>query len=160
MKLPIAGGAKVPTRSPTHEDIEIRRLSSMGLELDEIAEDDTVELGKLIELAEDRGRPPGHYLAAIALATSGADDQPYRVLPVAKTTIKVCAGNCQRYGALDLLDALAERWQAKKDIAIVPVTCLDRCDQAAACEIDSSQGKLVVAPATPANVAEALDALI
>jgi len=151
--------SKVPTRSPTHEDIELRRLSQMGLELEEIAEDDTVELGKLIELAEDRGRPPSHYLAAIALATSGADDQPFRVAPAAALTIRVCAGNCQRYGALDVLDALVERWQKRRDLAILPVTCLDRCDQAAACEIDGPHGKLVIAPATPANMIEALDAL-
>ena len=131
----------------------------MGLELEEIAEDDAVELGKLIELAEDRGRPPSHYLAAIALATSGSDDQPFRVAPTAPLTIRVCAGNCQRYGALDVLDALVERWQQRKGLAILPVTCLDRCDQAAACEIDGPHGKLVIAPATPANVIEAIDAV-
>jgi NADH:ubiquinone oxidoreductase subunit E len=145
---------KVPTRSPTHEDIELRRLSSMGLELEEIAEDDTVDLAKLVELAEDRGRPPGHYVAAIPLATE------LKLAGSAPVTVRVCAGTCQRWGALDILDALVERALSKKDIAIAPVSCLDRCDQAAACEIDGAHGKLVVAPATPASVAEALDALV
>lgn len=152
---------KVPTRSPTHEDIELRRLASMGLELEEIAErsdvsdlNDTVQLAGLIELAEDRGRPPSHYVAAISLATE------LRLEPSAPITIRVCVGTCQRYGALDLIDALVERWQTRKGgLAIVPVSCLDRCDQAAACEIDGPHGKLVIAPATPANVAEALDQL-
>ena len=145
---------KVPTRSPTHEDIEIRRLSSMGLELEEIAAEDTVQLAGLIELAEDRGRPASHYVAAISLATE------LRLEPSAPITIRVCVGTCQRYGALDLIDALIARWQARKGgFAIAPVSCLDRCDQAAACEIDGPHGKLVVAPATPANVAEALDQL-
>ncbi len=151
---------KTPTRSVTHEDIEIRRLSSMGLELEEIAADGAIQLPALIDLAEDRGRPPSHYLAAVALATSGDDDAPLRVEPSASLVVRVCAGNCQRWGALDVLDSLVERWQKRKDIAIVPVSCLDRCDQAAACEIDGSHGKLVVAPATPANVAEALDTLL
>lgn len=150
---------KTPTRSPTHEDIELRRLSSMGLELEEIAADGAVQLPALIELAEDRGRPPSHYLAAVALATTGEDDAPLRVEPTAKLVARVCAGTCQRWGALDVLDALVERWQRTRDVAIVPVGCLDRCDQAAACELEGPQGKLVVAPATPANVAEALDAL-
>jgi len=150
---------KTPTRSVTHEDIELRRLSSMGLELEEIAEDGVVQLAALIDLAEDRGRPPSHYLAAIALATSGEDDQPYRVEPAAAVTVRVCAGTCQRWGALDVLDALVERWQTTKGLAIVPVSCLDRCDQAAACEIDGPHGKLVIAPANPANVTEALDTL-
>lgn len=152
---------KTPTRSPTHEDIEMRRLSSMGLELEDIAENGAVQLAALIELAEDRGRPASHYLAAVALATSGDDDQPYRVEPIATAPVmvRVCAGNCQRYGALDVLDALVERWSQKPDIAIVPMTCLDRCDQAAACQIISKHGDLVIAPATPTNVIEALDTL-
>lgn len=144
--------SKIPTRSPTHEDIELRRLASMGLELEEIAEDDQVDLAKLVELAEDRGRPPSHYLAAIPLATELTLAMPGPV------TIKVCAGTCQRYGALDILDALVER-AGRGGFAIAAVTCLDRCDQAAACEIDGAHGKLVVAPATPASVIEALDAL-
>jgi NADH:ubiquinone oxidoreductase subunit E len=146
--------AKIPTRSPTHEDIELRRLASMGLELEEIADSDlgTVDLAKLVELAEDRGRPASHYLAAIPLATE------LTLGMTAPITIRVCAGTCQRYGALDILDALVER-AGRGGFAIAPVTCLDRCDQAAACEIDGAHGKLVVAPATPASVIEALDTL-
>src|SRR5215212_3448522 len=120
--------AKLPTRSPTHEDIEIRRLASMGLELEEIADGDTVALAAIIELAEDRGRPVGHYLAAIPLATELRIDPGGAAL-----TVKVCAGTCQRYGALDLLDHLAERAGATPTLAIAPVTCLDRCDLAPAC---------------------------
>ena len=60
---------KLPTRSPTHEDVPLGRLSSMGLELEDIADGDEVALPALIELAEDRGRPTSHYLAAVALAT-------------------------------------------------------------------------------------------
>src|SRR6185295_3019271 len=66
---PATDMAKLPTRSPTHEDVPIGRLSSMGLEIEEIADGDTVALSALIELAEDRGRPVSHYLAAIPLAT-------------------------------------------------------------------------------------------
>jgi NADH:ubiquinone oxidoreductase subunit E len=126
----------------------------MGLELEEIADGETVQLSAIIELAEDRGRPVGHYLAAIPLSTE------LRLEPTAAITVRVCAGTCQRWGALDILDALVDRWSLKKDIAIAPVTCLDRCDQAAACEIDGAHGKLVVAPATPTAVNEALDTLL
>ncbi len=141
--------AKLPTRSPTHEDVPLARLSQMGLELEDIAEHDTVELGKLVELAEDRGRPPGHYLAAVALATE------LRVAPSGTPTIRVCAGTCQRYGSLDLLDHLA----ARGDVTVAPVTCLDRCDQAPACELDSASGKLVLAPASAATLDEAIATL-
>jgi NADH:ubiquinone oxidoreductase subunit E len=144
--------AKLPTRSPTHEDVPLARLSSMGLEIEDIAEGDTVALPALIELAEDRGRPVSHYLAAIPLATE------LRVGSSATTTVKVCAGTCQRWGALDLLDHLADR-AGKLGIAIAPVTCLDRCDLAPACEIHGAHGQLVIAPATTRAIDEALDAL-
>lgn len=147
--------SKLPTRSPTHEEIEISRLASMGLEVEEVADGEEVALGALVELAEDRGRPVSHYLAAVPLGTE------LRVAGSAPLTLKVCAGNCQRYGALDLLDKLVERWQqdggARFNIA--PVTCLDRCDQAPACELDGAHGKLVIAPATAAAIDEALAGL-
>src|SRR5678816_1179626 len=99
---------KVPTRSPTHEDIELGRLASMGLEVEEIAEGDEVSVPALVELAEDRGRPVSHYLAAVPLATE------LRVAGAAPLTVRVCAGTCQRWGAVDMLDHLAERWIATK----------------------------------------------
>lgn len=147
---------KLPTRSPTHEDVPIGRLSSMGLEIEEIADGDTVALPALIELAEDRGRPVSHYLAAIPLATE------LRVAPAAALTVRVCAGTCQRWGALDLLDHLVDRLTARSPspaFAIAPVSCLDRCDLAPACEIHGEHGQLVIAPATKAGLDEALAAL-
>jgi NADH:ubiquinone oxidoreductase subunit E len=144
--------SKLPTRSPTHEDIEISRLSSMGLELEEIADGDFVALPALVELAEDRGRPASHYLAAIPLATE------LKLAGSAPLELKVCAGNCQRYGALDLLDHLVEH-SARDKFRITPVTCLDRCDHAPAIEIEGGHGKLVQAPATKASLDEAIAGL-
>jgi NADH:ubiquinone oxidoreductase subunit E len=143
---------KLPTRSPTHEEIEIPRLSSMGIELEEIADGEEVPLPALVELAEDRGRPASHYIAAIPLATE------LRLAGSAPLTLKVCAGNCQRYGALDLLDHLVEHKSASK-FQIVPVTCQDRCDQAPAIECHGAHGQLVLAPATKANVDETIASL-
>jgi NADH:ubiquinone oxidoreductase subunit E len=144
--------AKLPTRSPTHADVELARLASMGLELEEIADGETVALPALIELAEDRGRPASHYLAAIPLATELRLEAP------AKLVVRVCAGTCQRYGALDLLDHLVPR-AAGRRFSIAPVACLDRCDQAPACEVHGDHGQLVLAPATAAALDEALGSL-
>jgi len=147
--------AKLPTRSPTHEDVPASRLAAMGLELEDIADGDTVALRALIELAEDRGRPASHYLAAVALATE------LRVASGASLTVRVCAGTCQRWGALDLLDHLAGQLSAvpagaAPRFAIAPVSCLDRCDLAPACEIHGTHGQLVVAPATAAAIDDAM----
>ncbi len=144
---------KVPTRSPTHEDVPFSRLSSMGLELDELAEDEQVTIAKLAELAEDRGRPASHYLAAIPLATE------LRVAATGENEIRVCAGTCQRYGALDLLDHLVARHAKAGTFTICPVECLDHCDNAPAAEIHGAHGKLVLAPATASAIDEALDSL-
>jgi len=143
--------AKLPTRSPTHEDVPLARLSSMGLEIEEIAQEggDQVTLAQLVELAEDRGRPVSHYVAAVALATE-LTIAPRGDAPV---TIKVCVGTCQRYGALDVIDHLVT---GGRPLALAPVSCLDRCDQAPACEVHGAHGQLVLAPATPATLDEAL----
>jgi NADH:ubiquinone oxidoreductase subunit E len=144
--------SKTPTRSPTHADIEPSRLAAMGLELEDIAAGDEVTIDALIELAEDRGRPVSHYLAAVPLATE------LRVATAgAPLVVKVCTGTCQRYGALDLLDHLAAR--AGKTLALAPVACLDRCDHAPACELHGAHGQLVVAPATTAALDDALSQL-
>lgn len=130
------------------------RLASMGMELDEIADDGKVALPALVELAEDRGRPASHYIAAIPLASELA-----LATDSDAVSLRVCAGNCQRYGALDLLDHLVERSQARGGFAIVPLECLDRCDHGPAIEVDGGHGKLVLAPATKAALDEALDSL-
>jgi NADH:ubiquinone oxidoreductase subunit E len=145
--------AKLPTRSPTHEDVPLARLAAMGLELEDIADGDSVALPALIELAEDRGRPASHYLAAIPLATE------LRLTPPAPVTVRICAGTCQRWGALDLMDHLVARLAGGAGparFAIAPVSCLDRCDQAPACEIHGAHGQLVIAPATRAALDDAL----
>lgn len=145
---------KLPTRSPTHADVEPSRLAAMGLELEEIAEGEAVALPALTELAEDRGRPPSHYLAAIPLATELRLEAP------GKLVVRVCAGTCQRYGALELLDRLAPRAAAAgAAFSIAPVACLDRCDQAPACEVHGDHGQLVLAPATAAALDDALGSL-
>ena len=76
---------KIPTRSVTHEEVDPARLASMGLELEDIADGETIALPDLIELAEDRGRPASHYLAAIPLATE------LKLAGDAALTVKVCA---------------------------------------------------------------------
>ncbi|MEP6865827.1 MAG: (2Fe-2S) ferredoxin domain-containing protein [Deltaproteobacteria bacterium] len=143
---------KTPTRSPTHADVDMSRLSAMGLEVEDIASDGVVTIPALVELAEDRGRPVSHYLAAIPL---GDEVRVAGEGPV----LKICAGSCQQWGALDLLDHAVERWQRRASFKLVPVACLDRCDQAPACELTGDHGQLVLAPASKAAIDEALDQL-
>ena len=128
------------------------RLAAMGLELEDIADGEEVALPALVELAEDRGRPPSHYIVAIPLATE------LRLAGKAPVLVKICAGTCQRYGALELIDHLVDRAIAGA-IQLAPVSCLDRCDQAPACELHAASGQLVLAPATKAALDEAITSL-
>ncbi len=128
------------------------RLAAMGLEVEDLAEAGEVTVAALVELAEDRGRPVSHYLAAIPLGDE------VRVTGTG-AALKICAGSCQQWGALDLLEHAASRWQRSPRFQLVPVACLDRCDQAPACELHGDHGQLVIAPATAATLDEALDAL-
>ncbi len=152
---------KVPSRSPTHLDVELHKLAALGLEVEELAEDgpdgQVVTLPAVVELAEDRGKPVSHYLAALALS----DDVALAKSPrPGAPTVRACAGSCQQWGALDLLEHLATRWTKAATFSIVPVGCLDRCDRAAVCIVDSGDGTLVIEEATPAKLDEALDSLV
>ena len=144
---------KVPTRSATHQEVDATRIPGMGLELEDLAKDDEITLADLIELAEQRGRPASHYLAAIPLAT-----ELRLATGGAPLVARVCAGNCQRIGALELLDHLVDKHDPRR-VAIAPIECLDQCDLGPAIELHGAHGKLVLAPATIASLDEAISQL-
>lgn len=146
--------SKPPSRSATHQGVDPMRLAALGLELEELAEDGQVALAELVTLAEDRGKPASHYLAALALC----DDLALASRP-GGVRVQVCAGACQRWGALDLLEHLVARCDRDATLQLVPVSCLDRCDRAAACRIDGPSGSLFVDEASPQSLDETLAAV-
>lgn len=155
MSLPIAGGGKVPTRSPTHHEIEFRRLAALVTEVEDLADGAPLTLEQLLELAQDRGRPVSHYLAAAVLGADVELATAHRIQAV------FCAGKCQSWGALDCIDKAAELWEERRDrklplFDVVTRQCLDRCDKAAACEIRTPDGTAVITEATVAKVEAAL----
>jgi hypothetical protein len=157
MKLPIAGGGgpTVPTRSPTHLEIDFHKLAGLGMDVEDIGADGPVTPAAMIELAADRGKPVSHYYAAAALAS---DVEQAREHPVA---LVFCAGKCQSWGALDCIDRAADRWEARRDrkqplFDIVAVKCFDRCNEAAVCEVRTPDGTAVLTRATPAMIDDAL----
>jgi hypothetical protein len=159
MKLPIAGGGRIPSRAPTHRDVEPARLASLGAELEDLAEQGPLTPDRLIEHAQDRGRPVSHYYAAAVLAAEVE-------LPVAHAAQAVfCAGKCQSWGALDCIDRAAEVWERRRDAGqplfdLLVRPCLDRCDRAAAGEIRGPHGTVVLTEARPDQVEEALAAAL
>lgn len=157
MKLPIAGGGgpQVPSRSATHLDIEFHKLAALGMEVEEIGADGPVTPQAMIDLAAERGKQVSHYYAAAALASDVelASEHPVQLV--------FCAGKCQSWGALDCIDRAADRWEARKDkkqplFDILSKKCLDRCADAAVCEVRTPDGTAVLTRATPAAIDEAL----
>ena len=141
-----------PTRSPTHRDIDMAKLAGLGLDLEDIAEDGAVTLPALIDLAEDRGRPPSHYLAGLALAS-----ELQLAGGTGPVTITACAGKCQSWGALDCLDHLVDKWRDKPGaFALAVRSCLDRCEHAAVVTVETPDGTAVIDRASPEKLDEAL----
>lgn len=154
MSLPIAGAKKRPSRAPTHNPIDTMRLMKLSGDLEDVAEDGMLTAEAIDELAEDNGIDREHYYAALPLTdlhiSSGAD-----------TTVVVCAGGCQGWGAMSCigaaLDARDERTAAgKSDVAVTVRSCLDRCDKAAVVEVRTPDGTAVIAEATPSALTSAI----
>jgi hypothetical protein len=143
--------SQVPTRSPSHRELDFARLAPLGLEVEEVAGDEPVTLEALTEIANDRGRPVSHYVVATALAT----EVPFATSE--KIQAVFCAGKCQMWGALDCIDRAAELREARGGFDVVARTCLDRCANAAVCEIRTPDGTAVITEATPDRVAAAIE---
>lgn len=142
--------SKVPTRSPTHREVEPARLAALGLEVEDLADGAPIGVAALRDLAQDRGRPVSHFYAG---ATLGADVELEVVHPV---QLVACVGKCQSYGALDIIDAAAEFHERRPRFDLVTRQCLDRCDEAAVCELRTPDGTVTLTRATPDTVAAAL----
>ncbi len=144
-----------PNRSPTHRDVDMNRLAGLGMEVEELAEGGPLTTDRLLRYAEEQGKPVSHYYAAVALATElelPADAGP------AGVTAVFCAGKCQSWGALDAIDEAVAQWERRGGgFAIGVRSCLDRCEEAAVCQIRTPAGTATLVRVKPEEVAQALD---
>lgn len=132
----------------------MNKLAGLGMEVEELAEGGPVTPDRLLALAEEQGKPPSHYYAAVALATEVE-------LPVAPVTAVFCAGKCQSWGALDAIDRAAAEWEKRGGgFAIGVRTCLDKCEEAPVCELRTPSGTAVMLRVKPDQVSEALAAAL
>ena len=119
------GGGSPPT--PTHQPIDMMSLYELFGSIREIAEGGVVTITAIEDLAEREGVPRTHAYAAmmfdptIALETEGS------------TSINVCTGRCQMFGAIDVLEELLVARDTRKangdsPLNVIPRSCLDQCD--------------------------------
>jgi hypothetical protein len=139
-----------PNRSTTHREIDMNKLAGLGMEVEELAEGGPVTPDRLLAYAEEQGKPPSHYYAAVALATEVE-------LPSAPVTAVFCAGKCQSWGALDAIDRAAAEWEKRGGgFAIGVRTCLDKCEEAPVCELRTPSGTATLLRVKPEQISEAL----
>jgi hypothetical protein len=139
-----------PNRSPTHRDVDMNRLAGLGMEVEELAEGGPLTADRLLRYAEEQGKPVSHYYATVALATE-------LELPTEPVTAVFCAGKCQSWGALDAIDAAADVWEKRGGgFAIGVRSCLDKCEDAAVCQIRTPSGTATLVRVKPEDVTQAL----
>lgn len=160
MSLPIAGKPR-PDRPATHKPLDLDRLMKLGVSVEDAAEDadeEIVTADMLEELGEDLGVAPSQLLAAAAMTTD---------LELARTedvTFVCCAGGCQSWGALDLIDQLfdlrRDRAAAGKTLFNIHArNCLDRCRSAPVLLVHGPDGVAIIEAATADDVASAVDSV-
>jgi hypothetical protein len=132
-----------------HRELDLTKLNKLAMELEEISDDEAVALDAVRGLADDTGTETSHYLAALALCTD------IRVIAQTGPTAamaRVCVGNCQRAGAIALIDQLL----ASKEFDVCAINCIKQCERGPAVELVTAAGTLVIAPATAATVSDAV----
>ncbi len=158
MPMQIGGGPKRPQRPPTHKSLSFDKLGKWVAEIEEAATGGVVTAEALADLAADLGTGAENLYAALVTSdlTLAPTGEPIR--------FEVCAGGCQQWGALSvlehLLDIRADRLdEDEPTFEVMPKACLDKCGHAAAVVVASPAGRAVIEEATADKINEALEAL-
>ena len=158
MSLPIVGKKKAPTREPTHAALDDGRLIQIATDLDDALADvgASALTPEVVEaIGEELGVRESHVYAAAALMTAHPCDASD------PTRVEICVGNCQKWGAIELLDRALDvhgqrRHAGAPGFGVVARSCLDRCEQAAVVLLHTPDGTAGLPAATLAELDEAL----
>ena len=156
MSLPIAGGSRRPTRSPTHKSLDHQKMMKLGLEVEDAADEQPITCDAIDELALELGVDPGDLYASAATTTD------VEFARESKVAFVVCGGICQNWGALECLEVLSDERRERVDdgrpvFDILSKSCLDRCEHAPAVEVHTPDGNAVIEQANPDKLREAIE---
>jgi hypothetical protein len=132
----------------THKELDLTKLNKLVMELDGVADDEVVTSAQIQELSDDSGTEASHYLAAMALCS----DLRLAASSTDRLLARVCVGNCQRSGAIALMDQLL----AGGECDVAAINCIKQCERGPAAELVTNAGTLVLAPATAQLVLDAV----
>ena len=145
-------------RPPTHKPLDMQRLMRIATELEEafeMSEHASLSPEAVDELADEIGAPASHVYAAAAMMTELPMDES------APIRFELCAGGCQSWGALPLIDKLSvahaqRRENGEAGFGIVARRCIDKCAEAPVVLIRTPDGTAGLLKATPEALDEAL----
>jgi NADH:ubiquinone oxidoreductase subunit E len=128
MPLPIVGNKQL--REATHPVLDVSRLMDIAGQVDEMMADmgESELTPELVQdLADDIGTRESFVYAAVAAFSDLACDASDEL------RVSMCVGNCQRFGALELLDKVLavngkRRFEGKPNFGVTALSCMDRCD--------------------------------
>jgi NADH:ubiquinone oxidoreductase subunit E len=156
MSLPIAGGRKGPSRSPTHRSLEHQKMLNLGLAVEEAADGEPITAEAIDELALEQGVDASHLYAAAAVTTDVEFAREHEIAFVA------CGGVCQNWGALECIEHLVELRQERLDggkpgFDIQAKSCLDKCEHAPAVMVVTPDGSALIARAGKDSLRQAVE---
>lgn len=155
MSLPFAPGGGKPTRAPTHKPLDLSRLMNLGSSVQQLSTDGRVSAEAIEDRAHEDGIAIEHLYVAAAVV---ADIEIAREHDLA---FEVCAGGCQGWGSVDVLEHLLSRRADRIEDSspafdVVPRRCLDKCAVAPAVVVVTPDGRAVLEAASR----DSLDAAI
>jgi NADH:ubiquinone oxidoreductase subunit E len=144
-----------PRPPPTHKAMDLARLTSLAMDLEEHAQDGFLTHDALETFASEQGIPIKEAYAAAAYNPS------LRFELREDVQLVVCVGGCQQWGALDVVDhALTERERRaaadETSYDVVTRSCLNACDHAPMIALQTPHGATGMPKATRDKVNQAL----
>ena len=124
MNFPPGGG---PPLTPTHKPIDMMSLYELFASIRTMAQNGPIKTLDLESLAKKEGVPRTHAYAATMF------DPTISLESDGDSSITICTGRCQIFGAIDILEELLSIRDTRAEkgevtFNVVPKSCLDQCD--------------------------------
>ncbi|WP_428262046.1 hypothetical protein [Haliangium sp.] len=154
---PGKAGFKGPVnRPPTHKALDHGRMMRLGLAVEDAADGELIDCDAIDELALEEGVDAAWLYASVATTTEVEIQRRHPVAFVA------CGGNCQNWGALELIELLTELRAQRLDdgrdgFDIVAKSCLDQCEHAPVVEVHTPDGKALLRRPSKDELREAVE---
>jgi NADH:ubiquinone oxidoreductase subunit E len=152
------GGSRRPAAPPTHKPVPMQKLMNLLMELEDVAEGGVLGADAIEDCATEQGVPRAMMYAAAVLSPE------LRFAKESDVAFVCCAGGCQEWGAVDVIEQLLRLRRSRLDegkpaFDVHARMCLDRCENAPMVVAISPDGMAAIPAADAAKLAEAVEQL-